>query len=83
MPDIERYGMLVIGSGEAGKHLTWTLAQAGPPTIARSPFALQVFICSPPVSSRHRDSICKRHSVSHRRADTFAWEAKNRAVASI
>ncbi len=29
MPDIERYDMLVIGSGEAGKHLTWTLAQAG------------------------------------------------------
>ena len=29
MPDIERYDMLVIGSGESGKHLTWTLAQAG------------------------------------------------------
>ncbi len=29
MPDIERYEMLVIGSGEAGKQLTWTLAQAG------------------------------------------------------
>ena len=29
MPDLERYDMLVIGSGEAGKHLTWTLAQAG------------------------------------------------------
>jgi pyruvate/2-oxoglutarate dehydrogenase complex dihydrolipoamide dehydrogenase (E3) component len=29
MPDIERYDMLVIGSGEAGKHLTWNLAQAG------------------------------------------------------
>ena len=29
MPDIKRYDILVIGSGEAGKHLTWTLAQAG------------------------------------------------------
>ena len=29
MPDIERYEILVIGSGEAGKHLTWTMAQAG------------------------------------------------------
>ena len=29
MPDIERYEVLVIGSGEAGKHLTWTAAQAG------------------------------------------------------
>ncbi len=29
MPDIERYDVLVIGSGESGKHLTWTLAQAG------------------------------------------------------
>ena len=25
----ERYEMLVIGSGEAGKHVTWTFAQAG------------------------------------------------------
>src|SRR5215475_5953479 len=29
MPGIERYEILVIGSGEAGKHLTWNLAQAG------------------------------------------------------
>ena len=29
MPDLERYEILVIGSGEAGKHLTWTMAQAG------------------------------------------------------
>lgn len=29
MPDAERYEILVIGSGEAGKHLTWTMAQAG------------------------------------------------------
>ena len=29
MADIERYDMLVIGSGEPGKHLTWNLAQAG------------------------------------------------------
>ncbi len=29
MPDLERYEVLVIGSGEAGKHLTWTMAQAG------------------------------------------------------
>src|ERR1700688_2256539 len=29
MPEIERFEILVIGSGEAGKHLTWNLAQAG------------------------------------------------------
>jgi pyruvate/2-oxoglutarate dehydrogenase complex dihydrolipoamide dehydrogenase (E3) component len=29
MPDIERYEILIIGSGESGKHLTWTTAQAG------------------------------------------------------
>lgn len=29
MPDVERYEILVIGSGEAGKHLTWTMARAG------------------------------------------------------
>jgi pyruvate/2-oxoglutarate dehydrogenase complex dihydrolipoamide dehydrogenase (E3) component len=29
MPEIERFEVLVIGSGEAGKHLTWTMAQAG------------------------------------------------------
>jgi pyruvate/2-oxoglutarate dehydrogenase complex dihydrolipoamide dehydrogenase (E3) component len=29
MPEAERYEILVIGSGEAGKHLTWTMAQAG------------------------------------------------------
>jgi pyruvate/2-oxoglutarate dehydrogenase complex dihydrolipoamide dehydrogenase (E3) component len=29
MAEIERYEILVIGSGESGKWLTWTLAQAG------------------------------------------------------
>ncbi len=29
MPEIERFDILVIGSGEAGKHLTWTMAEAG------------------------------------------------------
>jgi pyruvate/2-oxoglutarate dehydrogenase complex dihydrolipoamide dehydrogenase (E3) component len=29
MPEPERYEILVIGSGEAGKHLTWNMAQAG------------------------------------------------------
>jgi pyruvate/2-oxoglutarate dehydrogenase complex dihydrolipoamide dehydrogenase (E3) component len=29
MSEAERYEILVIGSGESGKHLTWTLAQAG------------------------------------------------------
>src|SRR5580704_10537341 len=29
MAEVERYEILVIGSGEAGKHLTWNLAQAG------------------------------------------------------
>jgi pyruvate/2-oxoglutarate dehydrogenase complex dihydrolipoamide dehydrogenase (E3) component len=29
MPELERYQILVIGSGEAGKHLAWTMAQAG------------------------------------------------------
>jgi pyruvate/2-oxoglutarate dehydrogenase complex dihydrolipoamide dehydrogenase (E3) component len=29
MPEAERYEILVIGSGEAGKYLTWTMAQEG------------------------------------------------------
>jgi pyruvate/2-oxoglutarate dehydrogenase complex dihydrolipoamide dehydrogenase (E3) component len=29
MPDIEKYENLVIGSGEAGKNLTWAMAKAG------------------------------------------------------
>jgi len=29
MPEVERYEILVIGSGEAGKHVTWTFAQTG------------------------------------------------------
>jgi pyruvate/2-oxoglutarate dehydrogenase complex dihydrolipoamide dehydrogenase (E3) component len=29
MSEIERYEILVIGSGESGKHLTWTMAQSG------------------------------------------------------
>ena len=29
MSEIEHYEIIVIGSGEAGKHLTWNLAQAG------------------------------------------------------
>ena len=29
MSDAEHYEILVIGSGEAGKHLTWNMAQAG------------------------------------------------------
>jgi pyruvate/2-oxoglutarate dehydrogenase complex dihydrolipoamide dehydrogenase (E3) component len=29
MADVERFEILVIGSGESGKHLTWNLAQAG------------------------------------------------------
>src|SRR5712691_1157126 len=29
MPEVERFDILVIGSGDAGKHLTWTMAQAG------------------------------------------------------
>jgi choline dehydrogenase-like flavoprotein len=33
MPDIENYDVLVIGSGEAGKYLAWTMAgkDTGPP----------------------------------------------------
>jgi 2-polyprenyl-6-methoxyphenol hydroxylase-like FAD-dependent oxidoreductase len=29
MPDIENYDVLVIGSGEAGKYLAWTMAGEG------------------------------------------------------
>ena len=29
MPETERYEILVIGSREAGKYLTWTMAQEG------------------------------------------------------
>lgn len=33
MPEIENYDNLVIGSGEAGKYLAWTLAKAGQRTV--------------------------------------------------
>ena len=33
MPEIEYYDNLIIGSGEAGKYLAWTLAQAGQRTV--------------------------------------------------
>ena len=29
MPELERYEIVIIGSGEAGKHLAWNMAQAG------------------------------------------------------
>jgi pyruvate/2-oxoglutarate dehydrogenase complex dihydrolipoamide dehydrogenase (E3) component len=29
MPEVERYDVLVIGSGEAGKHVAWTMAREG------------------------------------------------------
>src|SRR5215471_7759488 len=29
MPDAENYDVLIIGSGEAGKYLAWTMAKAG------------------------------------------------------
>jgi pyruvate/2-oxoglutarate dehydrogenase complex dihydrolipoamide dehydrogenase (E3) component len=29
MSEAESYEILVIGSGEAGKHLTWNMAEAG------------------------------------------------------
>src|SRR4051794_6402272 len=32
MPETEHYTNLVLGSGEAGKYIAWTLAEAGEPT---------------------------------------------------
>ena len=29
MPDVEKYEILVLGSGEAGKYLAWTMAKEG------------------------------------------------------
>src|ERR1700757_4515049 len=29
MPNVERYEILILGSGEAGKFLAWTMAKAG------------------------------------------------------
>ena len=29
MPDIEPFDMLIVGSGEAGKYLAWTMAKEG------------------------------------------------------
>ena len=29
MPAIDRYDVVVVGSGEAGKYLAWTLSKAG------------------------------------------------------
>ena len=36
MPEIESYNILVIGSGEAGKYLAWTMAKAGHRTLSSS-----------------------------------------------
>jgi len=33
MPETENYDNLVIGSGEAGKYLAWSLAKAGQRTV--------------------------------------------------
>jgi ribulose 1,5-bisphosphate synthetase/thiazole synthase len=29
VPDVDRYDILVLGSGESGKYLAWTMATAG------------------------------------------------------
>ncbi len=29
MPDVDSYDILVVGSGESGKYLAWTMAGAG------------------------------------------------------
>jgi pyruvate/2-oxoglutarate dehydrogenase complex dihydrolipoamide dehydrogenase (E3) component len=29
MPAVDRYDIVVVGSGEAGKYLAWTLSKAG------------------------------------------------------
>ena len=29
MPEVERYQNLVLGSGEAGKYIAWTMAKEG------------------------------------------------------
>ena len=29
MPDVDRYDILIIGSGESGKYLAWTMAAVG------------------------------------------------------
>jgi pyruvate/2-oxoglutarate dehydrogenase complex dihydrolipoamide dehydrogenase (E3) component len=29
VPDVDKYEILVVGSGEAGKYLAWTMAKAG------------------------------------------------------
>ena len=33
MSDVEKYEILVLGSGEAGKYLAWTMAKAGHRTV--------------------------------------------------
>jgi pyruvate/2-oxoglutarate dehydrogenase complex dihydrolipoamide dehydrogenase (E3) component len=39
VPDVEKYEILVFGSGEAGKYLAWTMAKAGHGTqmVERTP----------------------------------------------
>jgi hypothetical protein len=43
MVDVGRYKMPVIGSGEAGKHVTWTFAQAGHRTSDPAVEARRIF----------------------------------------
>ena len=42
MPKLEQYDILVLGSGEAGKYLAWTMAKAGHQTamVGRMPFTM-------------------------------------------
>ena len=42
MPDAEKYEILVLGSGEAGKYLAWTMAKGPPHRDGRAEMARRV-----------------------------------------
>jgi pyruvate/2-oxoglutarate dehydrogenase complex dihydrolipoamide dehydrogenase (E3) component len=33
VPDVDSYSILVVGSGESGRYLAWTMAEAGHRTV--------------------------------------------------
>ena len=61
MPNIEQYENLVLGSGVAGRLLTWTLASAGHPTaiVERGPFggACPTVACLPSKNIIHSAKV--------------------------
>jgi hypothetical protein len=73
MPDLERYDILVIGSGEAGKHLTWTHGPSRS-SYRRGGTKIHRRIVSEPrlLTQQERDSQCQSEMVRPGTAPSMA-----------